>query len=587
MSDLSVFQNFYVYTKDQILACTKERPKTPVVMSQPWNGPMRAGDEFNRVHRIDEVLALLGFTQAHTDGQGVHWTRPGKEVSQGTSATVYHDAPDRVTVFSSTCTDMWPSLEVNHPYDAFGLLVVTKYGGDFSMAAEDLRDLGFGTETDTGPSLIDELGDYLADIAATMDAVGETVPKGDESTNGWDVVDLSDPRYGVPPPPPDLFERSDGVNLLYRGRIHYFYGKSESGKSWAAQVATVWTLQKGRSVVYIDFENDAWSVRERFEALGLDLAKTKHLLSYCSPNGPYTPIQWETFKKNLKGAELVIIDGVSDGMSMFGQDPLLNSDAVKFDRGFLRPLTSFGAAVVAIDHTPKSTEGPAAVFGAQHKKAAVTGAMFECRVKSPFGRGMVGTLTMRLEKDKPGYMRQHTLNGIIAELTLTSHTDGSVDAELNPPGSGGWRPTIIMENFSFYLERHAGITAQELNTQGTHIQDVNGRKRSIEILLKEGYIIKDLHSRFFSRKPYRKDDEGRASTAWAPVVPPVEPPAVFQTTFEDMGLDRGVPDLPKVPVPGTLGSPLTPVQVDREQELQDYLSDPGLAFSDLDDMDLT
>ena len=63
--------------------------------------------------------------------------------------------------------------------------------------------------------------------------------------------------------------------------------------------------------------------------------------------------------------------------------------AVDFEMNFLRKITAGGAAVVAIDHTPKNTEH-ASVFGAEHKKAAVTGAMFRFEIARPFGRGLRG-----------------------------------------------------------------------------------------------------------------------------------------------------------------------------------------------------
>ena len=58
---------------------TKERPKVPVTVPvAPYEGPERAGDHFNRIHHIDDVLGLLGFHSPESDHEGVHWVRPGK-----------------------------------------------------------------------------------------------------------------------------------------------------------------------------------------------------------------------------------------------------------------------------------------------------------------------------------------------------------------------------------------------------------------------------------------------------------------------------------------------------------------------------
>lgn len=503
------------YTLDEILAMIQERPKAPVVPPAPaYEGPRRAGDEFNAVHRIDEVLTLLGFHSPVQDRQGTHWTRPGKEANAGSSATVFADDTAKVTIFSSSCQEWWPALEVNKPYDAFGLLVATKYDGDFRRAADDLRTEGYGDEfedQDTGPSLIDELQAYLAETAEKLDQSTGQVGQ----SNGWDEMNLTDAVWSTPPPAPDLFKRSDDVCLLYRRRIHYMFGPPESGKSWGAQVASVWAVNADEDVVYLEFENDGWSIRERLMALGIDYAKFGSRFHYFNPSGTYTEAQWATFRKVLDTTKLVVVDGVSNAMSLLGASPLNHDDTVRFEMSFLRPLTAHGAAVVAIDHAPKNTEGAtSSVFGAQHKKAAVTGAMFRFEVVKPFGRGLRGVARLMLDKDKPGFLRQHTVDGAVAELVLTSRSDGTVDAQLEPaPAKGVERPTGIMEQLSRYVEQNPNVTGSDLRTQGTSSQAKGAVNRAIECLLQEGYIGRDGGNRFYSKKPFRDGNRSRLTQA--------------------------------------------------------------------------
>ena len=520
------------YPMTELVAATQERPKVAVAMpTMAYDGPERAGDHFNRVHRIDEVLQMLGFHSPQHRGDGVHWTRPGKEGGPGSeSATVFHDAPDKVTIFSSTCTEWWPAVQVNKPYDAFGLLVAAKYDDDFSRAAEDLRREGYGDEfEDNHATLIDELEAFLKQEAEQMDA------EASGTDNGWDPIDLTHHRYRTPPPPPDLFARSDDTCLLYRRRIHYFFGPPESGKSWGSQVATAWVVIAGDDVTYIDFENDPWSFGDRMRALGVSDEALRRI-AYFNPSGHYTDKQWETFKRRIKQAQLVVVDGVSNGMNLFGYNPMEHKGAVDFEMNFLRPLTAGGAAVVAIDHTPKNTEH-ATVFGAQHKKAAVTGAMFRFEIARPFGRGLRGVAKLYLEKDKPGYLRQHTeAKGLIAELVMDSLTDGTLDARLNTPTIGGDRPTQIMERLSIYAQHHPGVSLAELKEKGTYSTYPKLVQKAVEILLEEGFLQRDK-GKFYVKRPYRDGAVPFHQLAAVAPTPPAVPGQLLESPQLSLGPD--------------------------------------------------
>lgn len=132
---------------------------TPSAPPLVHDSPPRPGDGFNGAHSVEEVLVdVLGFVVERSDRQGTHYTRPGKDPKQGSSATVYANTPDKVVIWSSTCQQTWPALELQRPYDAFGLLVATKYAGEFSRAASDLGD-DYGPD-DEGSRLMRYLEQY-------------------------------------------------------------------------------------------------------------------------------------------------------------------------------------------------------------------------------------------------------------------------------------------------------------------------------------------------------------------------------------------------------------------------------------------
>ncbi len=98
-------------------------------------GGDRPGDQWNDQHTCLEELQRAGWTHHHDDRTSgdSHWTRPGKDRREGSSATVFADN-GRCTVF----TDAIPQLPAN-TYDPWGLHVHLRHGGDFAGAARDHR----------------------------------------------------------------------------------------------------------------------------------------------------------------------------------------------------------------------------------------------------------------------------------------------------------------------------------------------------------------------------------------------------------------------------------------------------------------
>lgn len=100
------------------------------------------GDVYNRRHNGAEILDGLGFVEHHRDGQGTHFTRPGKDPRDGASATVYSDG--HITIWSDSVKTRWPAIETMRPYDPFGLYTATAHAGDHTAAAKTLQGLGYG-----------------------------------------------------------------------------------------------------------------------------------------------------------------------------------------------------------------------------------------------------------------------------------------------------------------------------------------------------------------------------------------------------------------------------------------------------------
>lgn len=130
---------------DQYLDDPPAPPRHRTGTDLPYIGPERPGDAYNLRHTGGDILGRHGFTIARTDRNGdEHWVRPGKEARDGSSATVYAE-DGHTTIWSSTVASQWPAVEVNRPYDPFGLYTALEHGGRFDEARRALSAAGYGT----------------------------------------------------------------------------------------------------------------------------------------------------------------------------------------------------------------------------------------------------------------------------------------------------------------------------------------------------------------------------------------------------------------------------------------------------------
>ncbi len=231
--------------------------------------------------------------------------------------------------------------------------------------------------------------------------------------------------------------------------------------------------------------------------------------------------------------DLVIVDGVTDAMSVLGfngGDP--NADATGFIRRFCKRLADrTGAAVVIIDHVTKSSEGRGRfAIGGQAKMAGLTGAAYIVEPgPTPPMPGRVGSVVLRIAKDRPGGIRPHcsvrhragdrtqeaaTISfdstGATTIVTVTAPTDTATSGDNGP--TTPFQPTFLMEKVSRVLESVSepiGVNAID--------QAVTGRRvniaRALDCLIDIGYVAREngprstlLHR---SIRPYREGDRFR------------------------------------------------------------------------------
>ncbi len=389
-------------------------------------------------------------------------------------------------------------------------------------------------------------------------APAQTVSEEPESS--WTPVNLADVlNSDLSPLEPVILPRTDGIRLLYPGRVHMFLGEPESCKSWAAQVAVAEVLQSGKSAVYIDFEAEAREVVTHLLALGVSQEAILQGLSYLRPEEPLTPSIKVTLMAHLEAisSEMTVVDGVNSALVADDKEPNSNKDFGKWWRELVRALQlRTHGPVVIIDHVGKDKErrGDWSV-GAGQKKALIDGAMLAFEVIHAFGRGRTGMMKLLLFKDRPGYLRGQQGKGKeIARLRLISDSEsGQVTAELAPPAGAGegeeggdeqapWRPTGYMERISRVLELEPeplSKTQLVVRVQGKakYVRD------ALSVLVAEGFVeaVSGSRSSLLHRslKAFREESETTPSRPRPDPVP----------SAGGLGKDD--------PVPNTSGDPLT------------------------------
>lgn len=113
------------------------------ISGRPTDGSLRPGDDFNeRADWKRDVLIPSGWQYSSTVGSAEYWTRPGKDVRDGHSASLGW-VPDRLWAWSAGDS----GLEEQRAYDKFSAYTAMIHGGDYSAAARDLAARGYGTQT--------------------------------------------------------------------------------------------------------------------------------------------------------------------------------------------------------------------------------------------------------------------------------------------------------------------------------------------------------------------------------------------------------------------------------------------------------
>lgn len=343
-----------------------------------------------------------------------------------------------------------------------------------------------------------------------------------QTPSTWRPVDLGPILDGTlaDTPAPTILPRADGPCLLYAGAVHSIAGEPESGKTWVAIRAAVTELAAGNTVLYVDFEDRATRIVNRFLAAGATPNQIRDQLRYIRPDTALTATTTTHLEHAAHGATLAVIDGITEAMTLHGLSLLDNEDVARWLALMPRRLADHGPAVLQIDHVIKNAENRGRyAIGGQHKLAGIDGAAYKVTVTEPFGRGKKGHARITLDKDREGHVRAIALGHTVAVLTIDArdterHTADQLRIYLDPPTAdvgpdGAFRPTHLMESVSRYVEVNPGCTGKTIT------DTIRGNTKAIRdglaALVREGYLRTEPGIRnavhHWSERPFREDDQ--------------------------------------------------------------------------------
>jgi hypothetical protein len=340
--------------EDDLGAPTPATPTASVAHVEPTSafGDYRARTTWR------DLLTPLGWREGPTERDGrTHWTRPGGQRFEGTSATTIEDGP--MYVFSTNA-----GLPAERGLSKEYVYAQAHHGGDLRAAGAALRAAGYGQATTTAaPSLapwqpvdgalppeVADMTPEQAEAELRERWVREHLPALD-----WHAIwaDDTEEEWIVEP-------------LIAARRLVALYSAPKVGKSiLLLEIAAAIATGRGmfgypptggpRRTLYVDFENDPrGDTRARLIDMGYAPDDLANLVMLSFPT--LAALDTDDGGRQLMAAvltyrcELVVIDTVSRSVE---GDENENDTWLKFYRSTGLRLKQAGVALVRLDHSGK------------------------------------------------------------------------------------------------------------------------------------------------------------------------------------------------------------------------------------------
>ena len=307
-------------------------------------------------------------------------------------------------------------------------------------------------------------------------------------------------------PRPKIAPTVGGVGLVYPGKRHLFTGPPESAKTLASYAIMLEEVRRGGEALLLDFEMGPWDARERLIEMG---ATDEELLriAYVEPEAQAT----ENTAEELLSREaysLVVIDAAAGAYSLQGLNDNDRGDVETFARIYLRPFWLQEIATIVIDHVGKNSERRGAFAIGSERKVGGIDVHLGFEVAVPLKRGGRGLYKITTHKDRLGHLERPKAGELEIKSDPLTH---GLTWSFRPPESTGegvaWRPTVLMERVSTWLEGQADAVSRnevEKNVTG----EARYVRTALDALIADGYVEETAGTRrsrpVRSIKPYRE-----------------------------------------------------------------------------------
>lgn len=382
------------------------------------------------------------------------------------------------------------------------------------QAGDAIKALGYKTADDEH-TLHQAALTYLKEIPRGVPGVDGSGP-----ASSWAPVDLAELRAnGLTRPTATILANSHGQGLVYPGRTHSISGESTTGKTWLGLAGICQEIAAGHPVTCIDFEDRPDTLITRLNDMGAHPDAVDTLVRYIGPDRALDPAGWAHVERAVTDCRFVLIDGVTEAMTLHGLSLLDNEDVARWYELLSRRIANLGPGVMEIDHVVKDRDsrGRYAIGGA-HKLNGITGCAYQMLPGKSFAVGQPGHSKVQVAKDRHGNVGPvgHTAAELHITPDLTRHREAII-WELAPnqttfSTTGRARLTGYMEKVSRFLETSAGTSLSGIHA-GVHGNEKH-IESSIQTLIEEGHLRTEPGPRnatfHYILAPYREGEDDHA-----------------------------------------------------------------------------
>jgi len=341
-----------------------------------------------------------------------------------------------------------------------------------------------------------------------------------EPENTWRPLNLVE-LAANPPEPPSI------GGLLYPGKRTVLSGETESMKTWFALILCKAELDAGYPVCWVDLDAmGAGAMLQRLELLGVTHQAIEERFHYIEPSEQLGTTQLAELVELIEdqNVRLFVIDAFNPILSLHGKDPNNVTDVEHFWRTYADPISRAGAAPVLLDHVVKNADNRGKYATGSERKASGAIVHLGFKLLEPLRKGGTGRSLLNVHKDRPGYLPRPTIGRLLLDATGDSVTY-KIEPDQSHTEDGRFRPTVLMQKVSIYLELHGGpASTNEIK------KSVTGKDKAVDTalqtLVEDVYVKQEQGPRravlYTSIRPYREDEEPSQTTS-APLRPDFRP----------------------------------------------------------------